>query len=210
MKPLTSSQRKRLRGLAHDLKPLVHLGKAGLTDAALAQIDKELADHELIKVRFLESGQRGGKGREGRPDRRDPEPPRLRRRRPGRACRHPLPPARRSRQTEGRSGQVGRVALRWNSPAGIIARRKLFVDRNREVAPHDVRPDVSALHRPRSRALALGELQDQVGVQQVLEDPRRHRADRRAGGGAHARQRPGSATSRSFPTRGPSRITTTR
>ena len=51
MKPLTSSQRKRLRGLAHDLHPLVHLGKAGLTDAALAQIDKELADHELIKVR---------------------------------------------------------------------------------------------------------------------------------------------------------------
>ena len=54
MKPLTSSQRKRLRGLAHELKPLVHLGKAGLTDAALAQIDKELADHELIKVKFVE------------------------------------------------------------------------------------------------------------------------------------------------------------
>ena len=61
MKPLTSSQRKRLRGLAHELNPLVHLGKAGLTDAALAQIDKELADHELIKIRFLESGAGGGK-----------------------------------------------------------------------------------------------------------------------------------------------------
>lgn len=61
MKPLSSSQRKRLRGLAHDLKPLVHLGKAGLTDAALAQIDKELADHELIKVRFLDSGSAAGK-----------------------------------------------------------------------------------------------------------------------------------------------------
>ena len=61
MKPLTSSQRKRLRGLAHDLNPLVHLGKAGLTDAALAQIDKELTDHELIKIRFLESGAGGGK-----------------------------------------------------------------------------------------------------------------------------------------------------
>jgi RNA-binding protein len=54
MKPLTSSQRKRLRGLAHDLSPKVHVGKAGLTEAALAQIDKELADHELIKIRFLE------------------------------------------------------------------------------------------------------------------------------------------------------------
>lgn len=56
MKPLSSSQRKRLRGLAHDLHPLVHVGKAGLSDAALAEIDKALADHELIKVRFLESG----------------------------------------------------------------------------------------------------------------------------------------------------------
>lgn len=60
MKPLTSSQRKRLRGLAHGLKPLVHLGKAGLTDSALAQIDKELAEHELIKVRFLEGGAPAG------------------------------------------------------------------------------------------------------------------------------------------------------
>ncbi len=57
MKPLTSAQRKRLRGLAHGLAPLVHLGKSGLTDAALAQIDKELAAHELIKVRFLEGKQ---------------------------------------------------------------------------------------------------------------------------------------------------------
>jgi RNA-binding protein len=50
---LSSSQRKRLRGLAHDLHPLVHVGKEGLTEAALAQIDRELGEHELIKVRFL-------------------------------------------------------------------------------------------------------------------------------------------------------------
>jgi RNA-binding protein len=50
---LTSAQRKRLRGLAHELHPLVLLGKEGLTEAALAQIDRELAQHELIKVRFL-------------------------------------------------------------------------------------------------------------------------------------------------------------
>jgi RNA-binding protein len=50
---LTSAQRKRLRGLAHDLHPLVQLGKEGLTAAALDQIDRELARHELIKVRFL-------------------------------------------------------------------------------------------------------------------------------------------------------------
>jgi RNA-binding protein len=50
---LTSAQRKRLRGLAHDLHPLVHVGKDGLSEAALSQIDRELALHELIKVRFL-------------------------------------------------------------------------------------------------------------------------------------------------------------
>lgn len=69
MKPLSSSQRKRLRGLAHDLHPLVHVGKAGLSDAALAEIDKALADHELIKVRFLESG--GGVGKAERDARMD-------------------------------------------------------------------------------------------------------------------------------------------
>ena len=61
MKPLSASQRKRLRGLAHGLSPLVHLGKGGLSDAALERIDQELAVHELIKVRFLESGVPGGK-----------------------------------------------------------------------------------------------------------------------------------------------------
>lgn len=50
---LSSSQRKQLRGLAHDLRPLVHVGKGGLSDSALAQIDRELAEHELVKVRFL-------------------------------------------------------------------------------------------------------------------------------------------------------------
>jgi|JI10StandDraft_1071094.scaffolds.fasta_scaffold188452_3 RNA-binding protein len=69
MKPLSSSQRKRLRGLAHDLHPLVHVGKAGLSDAALAEIDKALADHELVKVRFLESG--GGVGKVERDARMD-------------------------------------------------------------------------------------------------------------------------------------------
>jgi RNA-binding protein len=50
---LTSSQRKRLRGLAHDLRPLVLIGKEGLTEGALSQIDRELGEHELIKVKFI-------------------------------------------------------------------------------------------------------------------------------------------------------------
>jgi RNA-binding protein len=51
---LSSRQRKFLRGLAHAYEPVVHLGKAGLTDAVLAQIDRALADHELIKLRYVD------------------------------------------------------------------------------------------------------------------------------------------------------------
>ena len=51
--PLTSSQRKRLRGLAHGLDPVVQIGKGGGSDEVVAQVDRMLAIHELIKVRFV-------------------------------------------------------------------------------------------------------------------------------------------------------------
>jgi RNA-binding protein len=50
MEKLTGAQRKWLRGQAHSLRPLVQIGKQGLTEAALRQIDAALDDHELIKV----------------------------------------------------------------------------------------------------------------------------------------------------------------
>ncbi len=50
---LTGKQRKQLRGLAHDLDPVVQVGKEGVTDAVLAQVDRALEAHELIKIRFL-------------------------------------------------------------------------------------------------------------------------------------------------------------
>lgn len=49
---LTGRQRKHLRGLAHSLQPLVHVGGGGLSDAVLAETDGALASHELIKVRL--------------------------------------------------------------------------------------------------------------------------------------------------------------
>ena len=54
MADLTGSQRKRLRSLAHALRPIVHVGSAGLTDAVLRCLNAALDDHELIKVRFLD------------------------------------------------------------------------------------------------------------------------------------------------------------
>lgn len=47
---LNEKQRKHLRRLAHPLNPLVMLGNAGLTDAVVAELDRTLTDHELVKV----------------------------------------------------------------------------------------------------------------------------------------------------------------
>jgi RNA-binding protein len=47
---LNEKQRKHLRRLAHPMSPLVMLGNAGLTDAVVAELDRTLSDHELVKV----------------------------------------------------------------------------------------------------------------------------------------------------------------
>jgi len=47
---LTEKQKKHLRRLAHPMSPIVMLGNAGLTDAVVAELDRALADHELVKV----------------------------------------------------------------------------------------------------------------------------------------------------------------
>lgn len=51
---LRGVDRTHLRGLAHHLQPVVHIGKAGLTPQVLAAIELALEHHELIKIRFLE------------------------------------------------------------------------------------------------------------------------------------------------------------
>jgi RNA-binding protein len=48
--PLSEKQKKYLRRLAHPLHPLVMLGNSGLTDGVLRELDRALADHELVKV----------------------------------------------------------------------------------------------------------------------------------------------------------------
>ncbi len=50
---LTGKQRTYLRGLAHDLDPILQVGKAGTTAAMLAELDRALDTHELVKVRAL-------------------------------------------------------------------------------------------------------------------------------------------------------------
>jgi RNA-binding protein len=48
---LTSSDRKALKARAHQLEPVVHIGAKGLTGEVVAEIDRALKAHELIKVR---------------------------------------------------------------------------------------------------------------------------------------------------------------
>jgi RNA-binding protein len=47
---LSEKQKKHLRRLAHPMNPIVMLGNAGLTDAVVAEMDRALTDHELVKV----------------------------------------------------------------------------------------------------------------------------------------------------------------
>ncbi|MEN7526520.1 YhbY family RNA-binding protein [Cupriavidus sp. DL-D2] len=50
---LISAQRSELRSRAHGLNPVVMIGAEGLTPSVLAEIDRSLASHDLIKVRVL-------------------------------------------------------------------------------------------------------------------------------------------------------------
>jgi RNA-binding protein len=47
---LSEKQKKHLRRLAHPLSPIVMMGNAGLTDGVVAEMDRALAHHELVKV----------------------------------------------------------------------------------------------------------------------------------------------------------------
>jgi RNA-binding protein len=50
---LTAVQRQELKGQAHSLKPVVMIGDKGLVDTVMAEIDRALKVHELIKIRVL-------------------------------------------------------------------------------------------------------------------------------------------------------------
>jgi RNA-binding protein len=45
---------RELKAKAQRLKPLVKLGKEGLSESFLAGLDQALSDHELVKVKFEE------------------------------------------------------------------------------------------------------------------------------------------------------------
>ena len=49
--PLSNAQKRYLRGLAHDLKPVVMIGAKGVGPSLLTELDQALEMHELLKVK---------------------------------------------------------------------------------------------------------------------------------------------------------------
>lgn len=52
---LTSKQRAYLRGLANSYETILQIGKAGISEQTIKQIDDALNVRELIKIRTLET-----------------------------------------------------------------------------------------------------------------------------------------------------------
>ena len=52
---MTSKQRAFLRGAAMNMAPLASIGKAGVTDGVIAEIDNLLENRELVKVSLLKN-----------------------------------------------------------------------------------------------------------------------------------------------------------
>jgi RNA-binding protein len=61
MKTLPTRRRSELRAAAHTLSPVVIIGDKGLTDEVVAEIERSLQAHELIKVRAA-GGDRDSRG----------------------------------------------------------------------------------------------------------------------------------------------------
>lgn len=52
---LTGKQKRYLRGLGHNLKPVIVVGKGELSEALIRETNEALTAHEFIKVKILES-----------------------------------------------------------------------------------------------------------------------------------------------------------
>lgn len=58
---LNSKQRAKLRSIASGLEPMIIIGKDGLTDNVLMQIENQLFAHEMVKISVLEGAELSAK-----------------------------------------------------------------------------------------------------------------------------------------------------
>jgi RNA-binding protein len=61
MQQLNARQRAHLKSLAHPLKPILQIGKDGLSDAVARTVADALHNRELLKVKVLESAPAGAR-----------------------------------------------------------------------------------------------------------------------------------------------------
>ena len=54
---ITSKQRSSLRSLAHNIDPTVYIGKAGVTENVIKEIDQCLEARELVKIKLQEGAE---------------------------------------------------------------------------------------------------------------------------------------------------------
>jgi len=50
--PLNNEQKKQYKSIGHHLNPVLIVAENGLTEGVLAELDRALNDHELIKIKF--------------------------------------------------------------------------------------------------------------------------------------------------------------
>lgn len=56
---LTGKQARHLRAIGHSLKPLLLVGKSGITENFIKQVRSSLETHELIKVKLGKTSETG-------------------------------------------------------------------------------------------------------------------------------------------------------
>lgn len=61
MKTLNTKQRAHLRSLAHRLRPVLHVGKEGVTETSARAVEAAFNTRELLKVKVLEGAPVGAK-----------------------------------------------------------------------------------------------------------------------------------------------------
>ncbi|MEI9865448.1 MAG: YhbY family RNA-binding protein [Limisphaerales bacterium] len=54
LEPLNNSQIRKFKAAAQLLEPMLKVGKAGLTEGFIRSVDMALAQHELVKIKFVE------------------------------------------------------------------------------------------------------------------------------------------------------------
>ena len=54
LEPLSNPQLRKFKAAAQRLEPMLKVGKAGLSDGFIRSVDAALAQHELVKIKFVE------------------------------------------------------------------------------------------------------------------------------------------------------------